>query len=263
MRFLSAEEIFREASAESFKGLKDASGMVGVASAGELLFHGTTDLAILYKDGVVMATDGRATGADMAIGDEYFDKTRFLDSHSLIAISGVPGLGLSMAKLIRARLMFEAMDHENISLPAETKANIIAASVKDNLGLVLVHKLVVQPILATFDLSESKPCGKIFSIWIDGVVQRLSHHVSCGSGSRIAEIVLDLTLDIIKKTPDELSLKEAKHLAVLALRYAHKKDAATGEKIFMRTITKEGIGSVSEEEINEFADRIIRGEVLP
>ena len=263
MKFLSSEEIFKEAGAESFRGLKDAGSVTGIANAAELLFHGTTDLAIIFRDGVVVATDGRATGPDMHIGHEHFDKMCFLDSHSLVAISGVPGLGFSMAKLIKARLMFENMDHENIPLPAETKANIIAASIRDNLGLVLVHKLVVHPILATFDLSEPKPCGKIFSIWIDGIAQKNSRHVSCGSGSFTVDVVLDLMLDIIKKSPDELSLNEAQHLAVLALGYAHKKDAATGGKIFMRTITKEGINSISDEEINAFAVKIDGGEVTP
>ncbi|MBI2062916.1 MAG: hypothetical protein HYT61_01595 [Candidatus Yanofskybacteria bacterium] len=262
MEFLTAEEVFDKSSAEAFKGLNDTNG-VSIADIGKFLLHGTTDLAILFESGIVLATDGRAAGQDMHIGDEFFDKTCMLDSHSLIAISGVPGLGFSMAKLIRARFMFSAMDHENLPLPAETKANVVAASIRDNLGLVLTHKLVVQPILAIFDLSESKPCGKIFSIWIDGTVQKGNRYVTCGSGGQVADVVLDLALNVIKKKPDQLSLQDAQHLAVLALEYAHKRDAATGGKIFMRVITKHGVESVSEEEISGFSEKIARSEVLP
>lgn len=262
MKLLSAEEIFQEASREMFRELKDINNTVGITGADKFMFHGTTDLAILYNNGVVVATDGRVSGQDLRIENENLEKMGFLDKHSLIAISGVPGLGFSILKLIRARLMFEAMDHENIYLPAETKANIIAASIRDNLGLALAYKLIVHPILATFDLSEPKPCGKIFSIWIDGFVQRCDRYTSCGSGSQIAGLVLELMLDIIKKGPNELLLKEAQQLAVLALHYAHKKNAATGEKIFMRTVTKEGIHLVSDEEIKRFVEKIIRGEVM-
>ncbi len=263
MRFLSVEEIFKEASDDIFRNLKSMLGSASTAIAGDLFFHGTTDLAILFNRGVVMATDGRATESNLHIGHENFDKMFSLDSHSLIAISGVPGIGFAMAKLIKARLMFEAMDNEGTSLPAETKASMIAKSIGENLGLVLAYKMIVHPIMATVDLTERMPCGKIFDFWIDGITNRCSRHVSCGSGSQTAETVLDLSLDILKKEPEQLALEEAKHLAVLALKYAHKKDAATGEIFFMRVITEGGIEVVSEEEIKEYSDKITRGEVVP
>ena len=264
MEFLSAEANFAQAAQLLFGPIREAlSKSANPAVIEKFALHGTTNIALVNEEGVLMVTDGRAATADLSIGTESFEKMFPLDGHSLIAIAGIAGIGIPMAKLLRAQLSFEADDNEGAYIPAETKANIIAQRVRANFSLLLSHQLVVEPIFATYDKNGSGSGGKAFKIVPDGTILPESGYASCGSGSRTASCVIKLMLSVLKKSPQEITLAQAEHLTVLSLMHAHQTDAGTGMNIYMRKITSAGISQIPEAEIAEIVSRINQGKVVP
>ena len=69
----------------------------------EKLPHGTTCVAIKYRDGVVLAGDRRATSGHH-ISFRAMEKVFQSDSHSGVAISGAAGPAIEMVKLFQLQL---------------------------------------------------------------------------------------------------------------------------------------------------------------
>src|SRR5688572_22379892 len=61
----------------------------------ELIVHATTVFAFHCRDGVIIAGDHRATAGNVIFSDKT-EKILELDSHSLMAIAGVPATAFEM-----------------------------------------------------------------------------------------------------------------------------------------------------------------------
>jgi len=205
-----------------FAGLLRRSGHVAAsASAGpipvEQYRHGTTCIAIRYRDGVLLAGDRRATSGNL-ISHRTLEKVFPADRHSGVAIAGAAGPAIEMVRLFQLQLEhYEKVEGTSLSL--EGKANQLSQMVRGNLPAAM-QGMVVVPIFAGFDLARGQ--GRLFEFDITGGRYEEAEHASAGSGSLHAGTVVKLGYEA------DMDAGAVTDLAVLALFEAADEDSATG-----------------------------------
>lgn len=210
--------------------------------------EGTTILALIYTDGVVIAGDRQATGG-FQVGERRVQKVYEVDTHSAIAIAGVAGPCIDMAKLFQTQVEFyEKIEGSHLSL--EGKASYLSNMLKSNLPLAL-QGLIVIPIFAGYDLKEN--IGRIFKYDITGGRYEQVDYYAEGSGGKDARSALK------KLYRPEMKSSEALHAVLHALWDAADEDVGTAGPDFLRNIypivrivDQSGITEVSPETIKSF-----------
>ncbi|MDP9092369.1 MAG: proteasome subunit beta, partial [Actinomycetota bacterium] len=147
--------------------------------------HGTTIVAAVYGDGVVMAGDRRATAGNL-IAQRDIEKVFAADDFSLVGIAGTAGLAIEIARLYQVELEhYEKIEGTQLTL--EGKANRLATMIRANLGQAM-QGLAVVPLFAGYDIDNSDPgsAGKIFSFDVTGGRYPEQYYYSVGSGSLFA-----------------------------------------------------------------------------
>ena len=179
--------------------------------------HGTTVLALRFRNGVVMAGDRRATEGS-AIAHRMMEKVMAADSHSCVAIAGVAGPATEMVKLFQTQLEhYEKV--EGIALTLDGKANQLGQMVRENLAMAM-QGLIVVPLFAGYD--QHRDMGRIFAYDVTGGhYEEIDYHAT-GSGGRDARAAVKAAWR------EGISEAEAVQLAVQALYDAADEDTATG-----------------------------------
>ena len=125
--------------------------------------HGTTVLALRYRDGVIMAGDRQASEG-YQVASRRIDKIFKSDDLSGMGIAGAAGPAMEMARLFQTELEhYEKVEGENLSL--DGKANKLGQMIRMNLPLAM-QGLVVVPIFAGFD--ERAGVGRLFKYDVTG-----------------------------------------------------------------------------------------------
>src|SRR3990167_870184 len=158
MKFISAEEIFERAGKEISLNFSSFASLNN--DARRLSLGGTTIMGLVHKEGILGGCDCQATSSDGNIASSNFKKIIRLDSHSLLAISGVAGLGIEMARLLRTNLCYEADLREGEYVPPKTKANMVADRLRSMFPSAISLNLIVAPILITYDMDKREPGGR-------------------------------------------------------------------------------------------------------
>ena len=216
--------------------------------------HGTTVLALRFKDGVLMAGDRLATEGHR-VASRDMQKVYPTDGFSLVAIAGAAGPAVEMARMLRIELEhYEKIEGEPLEL--EGKASKLSQMVRANLPAAM-QGLVVVPIFAGYD--RRRRIGRVWKYDVTGGRYEEAEFESSGSGGLYAR-------ESLKKAwrPD-LSRDEAVRLALQALADASDEDRATGGVDLVRGIypivylcTGQGAAEVVREEI----ERTYREHVL-
>jgi proteasome beta subunit len=216
--------------------------------------HGTTVIALRYRDGVVMAGDRQAT-AGFQIASRRIDKIFKCDDLSGIGIAGAAGPAMEMAKLFQTELEhYEKVEGDNLSL--EGKANRLSQMIRMNLPAAL-QGLVVVPIFAGFD--EKAGVGRLFKYDITGGRYEETNFDAQGSGSKDAR-------DSLKKLwKRDMGREDSLRVGLEALVDAADEDVGTGgpdliRGIFptVRTITRSGFTEVPDEEVRRVCEAILK-----
>ena len=213
----------------------------------------TTILALRFADGVVMAGDRQATEG-FEVSSRRIEKLYNADSHSVVAMAGVAGPCLDMAKLFQIE-----MEHyekiEGAPLALEGKANRLAQMVKQNLPAAF-QGLVVVPIFAGYDVHAEQ--GRIFKYDVTGGRYEEREFYATGSGGKEARSTLR------KLYKDGLSRTEAIALALEALVDAADIDVGTSGPDLARGIyplvkitTLDGTADVDDEELCAVSERLL------
>src|SRR3954469_21144934 len=84
---------------------KTSIGQVSVTAAAPEPVQATTVFAFHCKEGAVIAGDHRATAGNTIFSDKT-EKILELDSHSLMAIAGVPATAFEMARTLQTTFEF-------------------------------------------------------------------------------------------------------------------------------------------------------------
>lgn len=213
----------------------------------------TTILALRFADGVVMAGDRQATEG-FEVSSRRIEKLYNADSHSVVAMAGVAGPCLDMAKLFQVE-----MEHyekiEGAPLALEGKANRLAQMVKQNLPAAF-QGLVVVPIFAGYDMYAGQ--GRIFKYDVTGGRYEEREFYATGSGGKEARSTLR------KLYKDGLSRAEAIALALEALVDAADIDVGTsgpdmarGIYPLVKIITLDGTADVNDEELSGVSEKLL------
>lgn len=218
--------------------------------------HGTTVLALRYREGVVIAGDRMATEG-YSVSERRIEKVHKTDDYSAVAIAGAAGPCLELTRLFQIELEhYEKLEGAELSM--DGRANKLAQMIKSNLPMAM-QGLVVIPIFAGYDVKREM--GRIFKYDIAGGQYEETEYYAIGSGGKDARGTMK---KIYKK---DLAQEEAIQVAVEALYDASEADIATGGPDLMRgifptikTLTKEGVSNIEDERIKQLLGAIMRQE---
>jgi proteasome beta subunit len=200
---------------------------------------GTTTVGLACKDGVILASDKRATMGTL-IAHKIVQKSFKIDKHLGATVAGSVGDAQSLIRWMQAESkLYRMRKGEEMSVKA-------ASTLTGNILFSQRHfPMIVQLIIGGMD----KEGASLYSI--DPLGSSIQDNfIATGSGSPMALGVLE---DNYK---EGLSLKEGIPLSIRALRSALERDAMTGDGIDVVKITEEGFKKLTENEIKEITKTI-------
>ncbi|HIH61342.1 MAG TPA: archaeal proteasome endopeptidase complex subunit beta [Methanobacteriales archaeon] len=200
----------------------------------ERRLKGTTTVGITCKDGVVFATERRATIGNL-IAHKVADKIFKVDEHIAATVAGSVADAQTLMKYLKAEAaLYKMRNSERISIEA------VAALASNILHSNRFYPLIVQALLGGVDDTGAK----IYSLDPTGGMI-LDKFISTGSGSPIAYGVLE------DRYTEDLYVEEAIDVAIKALKSAIERDTFSGNGIRVATVTEEGFKMLSEEEVEK------------
>ncbi|HSV72600.1 MAG TPA: hypothetical protein VLH79_02445 [Chthonomonadales bacterium] len=232
--------------------------LVGADGVAGRVAHGTTVIAMKYRDGVLNVADRRAT-ANFAVMYDRAEKVLEIDDHTLLAISGSYARSMEVARYLKHQFRyFRRSQLQEMSL--DGKLAELARAVAAGLPAALQGIGGFIPVLSTFDRAAGE--GRIF--FYDGMGARFesAEFGAAGSGS----LQIRGVFDYIVRTRGpfhEADLETVLRDALVLLDIASDLDAATGgwSKVppIAKTITREGIREIPEETLRAVADTVRTG----
>ena len=223
--------------------------------AADFVPHGTTIVACVYADGVVLAGDRRATMGNL-IAQRDIEKVFAADEYSLVGIAGTAGMAIEIVRLFQVELEhYEKI--EGTSLTLDGKANRLATMIRGNLGAAM-QGLAVVPVFAGFDIDASVNAARIYSFDVTGGRYPEQNYHAIGSGSVFAKSSLK------KQWRPGLGHDEIVRVVVEALYDAADDDSATGgpdvtRRIYpiVRTATADGTARVSDDSLEAVVHTVL------
>ncbi|HON81332.1 MAG TPA: archaeal proteasome endopeptidase complex subunit beta [Methanoregulaceae archaeon] len=196
---------------------------------------GTTTVGLVFEDGVVLATELRATMGYLIASKKAKKVYRIADRIGMTTAGGV-GDAQQMARLMTVECSL-------YNIRRGRPMSVVAAStlLSNILNNNRVFPFYVQLLVGGVD--ESGP--SIFSVDALGGATREEESVATGSGSPMAYGVLE---DRYRKG---MPRDEAVALAIRAVRAAMKRDAGSGEGIHVVVITRDEYLEITDEEIEK------------
>lgn len=188
----------------------------------EMTKTGTTTVGLTTTDGVVLATDRRASLGNM-VSSKQAKKIAEIHPRGALTIAGAVSPAQALISNIRAEVdLYEVRRDEEMSMQAlSTLAGNFLRS-----GAFFI----VRPILGGVDSEGSH----IYSLGAGGSVMEEDYAVS-GSGSPFALGVLE------QQYEDDLNNDEARTAAIHAVKSAVERDTASGNGIVLSMISDEGV----------------------
>ncbi|WP_296804413.1 proteasome subunit beta [uncultured Methanobrevibacter sp.] len=183
------------------------------------ILEGTTTVGITCKDGVVFASERRASMGNL-VAHKVAEKIFKIDDHIVTTIAGSVGDAQSLMKVVKAA--------------ASLTANILRSG-----------PMYVQTLLGGMDgdkpsLYSLDPAG--------GMIE--DTYISTGSGSIVAYGVLE------DRFRDDLTTDEGIEIAIRAIRAAAERDTYSGNGYLVAKVDKNGFEMLDNEKINEILKEI-------
>ena len=202
---------------------------------------GTTTLGMVCKEGVVIATETRATMGTL-IAHKVTKKLYKIDEHLALATAGLVGDLQVLARYLNAEANLYRLKR-NIKMPVKSAATLMS----NILNQRKFFPYFVQLILGGYDDDG----GHIYSLDAAGGAIPDKYN-SAGSGSPYVFGVLE------DNYRDELTTNEGIDIAIRAITAATNRDSASGGKIDIAIITKDGFKEISEEEIKKHMEKLAK-----
>jgi proteasome beta subunit len=224
--------------------------------------HATTIVAAVFRGGVLLAGDRRATSGNL-IAYRDMDKIYATDQYSAVGVAGTAGIGIELVRLYEVELRhYEKI--EGLSLSLDGKTNKLATMVRGNMDAAMAG-LIALPLFAGYDLDAADPdkAGRIVSFdAAGGRYEEFAGYHAIGSGSLFAKSAM-------KKLHDPAGdLDAAVRNAVEALFDAADDDSATGGPDLVRrifptviTITADGAVKLPEDRTAAVTEAVTAGRM--
>lgn len=203
------------------------------------LKKGTTTLGLVCTDGIVMATEMRATMGNL-IGHKTTQKLFKISDNMALTVAGLVGDAQMLARWLSAEVkLYELKTGTTMSLRA---ASTLMANIMNGRRYM---PFWVQLLLGGID-SEG---GHVYSLDAAGgsIPDKFQ---TTGSGSPFVYGVLE------DRFMEDLSVEQGKELGVRALTAAMKRDSASGDGISMCVIDSNGYHKVSPEDIAKIQTKL-------
>ncbi len=194
---------------------------------------GTTTVGLVCKDGVVLASDRRATMGYL-IASKDIDKIYRVSDNIAMTIAGGVGDAQTLIRWMTSELKLYQLKHEK-PITVEAAATLLA----NILTQYKFYPFYVQLLIGGMD---ERP--RLFSVdMLGGITEEKL--TSTGSGSPIAYGVLEELY-----IPDRDIASNAV-IAAKAVSAAMKRDAASGERVDLVTVTKNGFKRYEKEDVSK------------
>lgn len=197
----------------------------------EKILHGTTTVGIKAKDGVVLCADMRAS-AGYFIANNNTMKIQQLDQHAGMTMAG----GVADAQNITDILRYHANLHriqKQEPIPIKSLTRLTSLIFHQNRG----YPFIADILVGGYD--NKGPA--LFNIDMFGSVEEKTY-VTTGSGSPVAYGLLE------EEYRDDLTVEEAKVIALRAVKAAITRNIGTGDGINVAIIDKDGFQLLSKEQ---------------
>ena len=199
-------------------------------------FEGTTTVGITCTDGVVFASERRASMGNL-VAHKVAEKIFKIDNHIAATIAGSVADAQSLMKIISAETaLYRLRNGKDISLEA-------AAAVSSN----ILHSspAYVQTLIGGVDDTGAS----IYSLDAAGGMIK-DTFISTGSGSTFAYGVLE------DRFHEDITVEEAKELALRAIKAATERDTYSGNGFLVAQVTKDGFKMLEKEEVESIIEKI-------
>jgi len=202
---------------------------------------GTTTIGLVCSDGVVFATDRRASYGHFIASDRA-QKSFNINDTVAATVAGSVGDAESLMRLMQAEAsLYEITNGEKMS--ANSVSNLMANILQGN----KIFPYLVQLLIGGFD-------GDVPRLYtldpIGGLIEEKM--ASTGSGSPMAYGVLE------QEYSENKSVQENVPIAIKALSSALKRDSATGDGMDVVVVTKEGFKKYSDGDVKAIADKVVK-----
>lgn len=194
---------------------------------------GTTTIGIATEEGVIIATDMRASLGGRFVSNKNVQKVEQVHPTAALTLVGSVGGAQSFIRTIRAEVnLYEARRGKHMSMNAlSTLAGNFARG---------GPFIAINPILGGVDEEGTH----VYSIDPAGGVMKDDYTVT-GSGLTVAYGTLE------DRYHEGMSLEEAESTAGSAVRAAAERDTGSGNGVFVATVTDEGV-DITEHDLTEF-----------
>lgn len=184
---------------------------------------GTTTIGVVCTNGIVLATDTRAT-LGYFVAHKHAKKVYKIDDHLAMTIAGAVADAQTVVEILKANAQLYKYDKGlpmSVASAARLTANLLFSA--------RYFPLIIQSIIGGLDSSDAH----IFALDPLGSLTE-EKCVSTGSGSPVAYGVLE------SHFRDGMSVDEAVPVVVRAIDSAMKRDAATGDSFDVALVTEKG-----------------------
>jgi proteasome beta subunit len=196
------------------------------------LLKGTTTIGLVCKDGVVLATERRATAGNF-IANKSTQKLFKIDQNIGVTVAGLVGDAQVLARYLRAEVSLYRL-RRSAQLSAEGASTLLANILSGN----RMFPYYAWMILGGVDLRG----GHVFSVDpAGGSIE--DKYVSVGSGSTFAYGILE------EGYTQAMTVSDGVDLAIRGLTVAMKRDSASGDGYIVHTITPKEYHEYSDDEI--------------
>jgi proteasome beta subunit len=207
---------------------------------------GTTTLAVVCKEGIVMAADKRGTyggdGGVSYIAGRDQEKIHEVTSDVIVTTAGTASDTRKVIKIIRAELRLK-------ELKAKSKPTIRqAANLFSSIAYQNIRQPSMIPAITHFLLAgKDKEGFHLYDVNPDGYLQEKKDFIATGSGMIHCNPILD------SEYKEGLSLEEGIKLVRKCIIASMGRDPASGEGIDIYTVTKDKIEQVTKQKFELIA----------
>ena len=196
---------------------------------------GTTTLALVCKDGLVVAADRRSTAGSMVYGKASKKIQTIEENHVVTTAGSVSDIQLTV-KIIKAQVKLDEM-RRGKKLMTKEIANLIAG-------------LNYSALRTTYAISSFLLAGRdergfhVYDITPDGSIIEVQDYAGDGSGVMFTTGVFEANYR------KDMGVDEGVKLAVKAMNASLQRDIYSGNGIDVITITSKGIKQVIDKELD-------------